>query len=373
MIRILKRAAAAVLTAVMIITAAGCGDSKVEGNLSEVKYGDNGTYAIIKVKEFGEITAKLFPDAAPKSVERFIEFAERGYYDNRTIHRVINDYLIQGGSLNGDGSDGNIPESQYIPVETSDQTYNFYGALCFASSKSGSYAQFYIVGNNKPQDIDAVIDKISGQLADESISARLLPEDKKKYEDYLAELKAIPAEVKEKYAKSGGLYELDGENTVFGQVIKGFDVLRSILSVEVVSGNKIDDRKETPSKPLDSIIIETVEIVKIEPQTTEETTTKKGSKTVKTTTADEIINAETLPTLASSDDTTGVPEESGSEGAEAENSAENAADSQMNADEAVESAAPETQEAADADTVPSETQIASATDPDEDEIVVIEE
>ncbi len=312
MLRIFKKAAAiAVAGMIMLLSLSACSGEKVEGNLSEVKYNpdEKGIYAVIKIKEYGEITAKLFPAAAPKSVERFVEFAERGYYDNRTIHRVIKDYLIQGGSLNGDGSDGNIPESQYVPIETSDQMYNFYGALCFAFSKNGSYAQFYIVNNNKPPHIDQIVEKISGQLADEAFSARLTEEDKEKYKNYVKSLQEIKPEVKEKYEKVGGNFELDGTSTVFGQVIKGFDVLQKISSVEVVSGNKIDDKKETPSKPIDSIIIETIEIVKIEPANAEETTTtKKTSKTVKTTTADEIINTETLPTLSSADDTT-VPAE----------------------------------------------------------------
>lgn len=317
MLRILKKAAAvAAAGMIMLLSLSGCSGEKIEGNLSEVKYNpdEKGIYAVIKIKDYGEITAKLFPNAAPKSVERFIEFAERGYYDNRTIHRVIKDYLIQGGSLNGDGSDGNIPESQYIPIETSDQTYNFYGALCFASSKSGSYSQFYIVNNNKPPHIDEIVEKISGQLADEAFSARLSEEDKEYYNNYVKSLQEIKPEVKEKYEKVGGNFELDGTSTVFGQVIKGFDVLQAVSSVEVVSGNKIDDKKDTPSKPLDSIIIETIEIIKIEPANAEETTTtKKTSKTVKTTTADEIINTETLPTLSSADDTTVSPEGSDSE------------------------------------------------------------
>ena len=311
MLRILKKAAAAAAAAVlMLLPLSGCSGEKIEGNLSEVKYNpdEKGIYAVIKVKDYGEMTVKLFPNAAPKSVERFIEFAERGYYDNRTIHRVIKDYLIQGGSLNGDGSDGNIPESQYIPIESSDQTYNFYGALCFASAKHGSYAQFYIVNNNKPPHIDEIVEKISGQLADEAFSARLTDEDKEKYQNYVKSLKEIKPEVKEKYEKVGGNFELDGTSTVFGQVIKGFDVLQAISSVEVVSGNKIDDKKNppTPSKPLDSIVIETIQIVKIEPENAETTseTKKAGAKTVKTTTTDEKINAETLPTLSSAENTT---------------------------------------------------------------------
>ena len=304
MMKIISKAAAAIVTAAMLISVSACSGEPVVGNLSDVKKEENANeiYAVISIRDYGDITAKLFPGAAPKAVERFTQNAELGYYDGTTIHRVIDQYIMQGGSLNGDGSDGNVPDSLYIPVETSEVTYNFYGALCLAASKKGCYSQFYIVNNNQPQDIDAVIDKITEQLGDESFSSRLLEEDKKKYEDYLKNLKAIPAEVKEKYKRVGGCYELDGTSTVFGQVIDGFSVIRAIAATEVVSGNKSDDKMGKASKPIDTIIIDHVQIVRIEPEvSTEETTTKKAGKTKKT--SDE-VNAETLPTLASEEDTT---------------------------------------------------------------------
>ncbi|MBQ9482699.1 MAG: peptidylprolyl isomerase [Ruminiclostridium sp.] len=303
--RIFKKTAAFIAAAVMTLSLASCGGDPIVGNLGDVKKEDNANeiYAVISVRDYGDITAKLFPGAAPKAVERFTENAERGYYDGTTIHRVIDQYIMQGGSLNGDGSDGNVPDSLYIPVETSEVTFNFYGALCLAASKKGCYSQFYIVNNNQPQNIDAVIEKLTEQLGDESFTSRLLDEDKKKYQDYLTNLKAIPEEVKEKYKRVGGCYELDGTSTVFGQVIDGFSVVRAIAATEVVSGNKADDKLGKASKPIDTIIIDHIEIIRIEPEVsnTEETTTKKAGKTKKT--SDE-VNAETLPTLASEDDTT---------------------------------------------------------------------
>ncbi|MBP5605029.1 MAG: peptidylprolyl isomerase [Ruminiclostridium sp.] len=303
MIWMIKKAAAPFAAVAVIFTAAACGGEPVEGNLAEVKKDENANeiYAVFTIRTFGDITAKLFPGAAPNAVERFTENAERGYYDGSTIHRVIQDYVIQGGSLNGDGSDGNVPGNLYFPVETTAVTYNFYGALCLAASKKGCYSQFYIVNNNVPQDIDAAIETISGQLADESVSSRLLPEDKTKYEEYLKKLQAIPAEVKEKYKRTGGLYDLDGTSTVMGQVIDGFDVLEAVSSVEVVSGNKADDKAGMPSKPLESIIIDKIEIIRITPQNTEATTTKKPAKTKKTS---EMVNAESLAPSPLSGDTT---------------------------------------------------------------------
>ena len=291
----IKKALASVLCAGMLLTASGCGEPKPVGNIGDVELMEGDVYAIISVLDYGEITAKLFPEVAPESVKRFTELAERGYYNGKTIHRVIDNYAIQGGSFNDDGTDGEIPDSRYVPLEVSDAAYNFYGALCLAANSKGCYSQFYIVDNNTPQDIDKVIEKLSEQLADEAITSRLLPEDKKYYEEYLSSLKAIPAEVKEKYASVGGLYQLDKKSNVFGQVIDGFDVLESITSCEVVEGNVMDDEKGTPSKPINSIIIENIEIVTIEPEVTETTTTtKKGGKTEKISETE--IVAETVAT-----------------------------------------------------------------------------
>ena len=292
---LLKKAVASVLCAGMLLMASGCGEEKPVGNIGDVELLEGDVYAIISILDYGDITAKLFPEVAPESVKRFTEFAERGYYNGKTIHRVIDNYAIQGGSLNDDGTDGEIPDAKYVPLETSDSAFNFYGALCLAANSKGCYSQFYIVDNNTPQDINKVIEKLSEQLADEEVASRLLPEDKKYYEEYLNSLKAIPDAVKEKYASVGGLYQLDKKSNVFGQVIDGFDVLEKITATEVVAGNAMDDEKGTPSKPINSIIIENVEIITIEPEVTETTTTtKKGGKKEETTETE--IVAETVAT-----------------------------------------------------------------------------
>ena len=54
----------------------------------------------------GDISIRFFPEAAPKAVENFKTHAKDGYYDGLTFHRVINDFMIQGGDPNGDGTGG---------------------------------------------------------------------------------------------------------------------------------------------------------------------------------------------------------------------------------------------------------------------------
>jgi peptidyl-prolyl cis-trans isomerase B (cyclophilin B) len=54
----------------------------------------------------GSIAIELYPDAAPKTVENFVKLARDGFYDGVTFHRVIPDFMIQGGDPTGTGSGG---------------------------------------------------------------------------------------------------------------------------------------------------------------------------------------------------------------------------------------------------------------------------
>lgn len=266
------------LCSVLIMSAfASCSSApaKPSGNLKEATLEEGDVFAVINILDYGSITLKLFPDIAPKAVQRFITLATRGYYNGRNFHRVINDFLVQGGSLTGTGYDGEVAEGEYFDVETSDNAKHFYGALCMAKSASGNYCQFYIVNNNEPVDITAKAAKLREQLDNTEITSKMLPEDIQYYEDYYSKLMAIPDAVKERYAEVGGDYELDGDYTVFGQTIDGFDVLEAISSVETVSGNVSDDKASTPSKPLNEIIIESIDVIRI-------ASAEEGEETAKT-------------------------------------------------------------------------------------------
>jgi cyclophilin family peptidyl-prolyl cis-trans isomerase len=61
--------------------------------------------AVLRTSE-GAIELELFPEAAPKTVENFAKLAADGYYDGLVFHRVIPDFMIQGGCPQGDGTGG---------------------------------------------------------------------------------------------------------------------------------------------------------------------------------------------------------------------------------------------------------------------------
>ena len=278
----IKKIAAAMAAVFCLTTAAGCSSEKgFMGNTEEVALEPGDYFAVISIMDYGDITVKLFPGAAPNAVKQFIKLAENNSYDGRTIHRVVKDKLIQGGSLTGTGFDGDVAKQEHFDIETSKYMCHYYGALCMAKSADGNYRQFYIVNNNTPAKIDELAQTLKAQLDDPEIGGKMLEEDKKYYKEYSSKLANLPEEVKERYSHVGGLYDLDGEDTVFGQVVDGFDVLEKLNKVETVNGNKTDDKQDIASKPIDEIVIEKIEILKIaaEEETEETTATQKTRPT----------------------------------------------------------------------------------------------
>lgn len=280
----IKKIAAAVCAVFCLTAAAGCSSTtSYMGNTVEAELEDGDIFAVISLLDYEEdIVIKLFPDAAPRAVAQFIKLANMPFYDNSTFHRVVKDQLFQGGSLTGTGFDGDVAEQEYFAVETNKYMCHYYGAVCMAKNKSGNYCQFYIVNNNTPVNIDENAAALKADLDDPEISAGMLEEDKKYYNDYYKKISTIPQEVKERYLQVGGIYDLDGEDTVFGQVVDGWKTLRAINEVETAFGNASDDSDGIASKPLLDIVIEKIEIIRIAPA---ETTTEEKTRATRATTA----------------------------------------------------------------------------------------
>ncbi|CAM3142957.1 peptidylprolyl isomerase [Leuconostoc rapi] len=155
----------------------------------------NGPVATFKTNQ-GDIKVKLFADIAPKTVENFTTHAKNGYYDNGIFHRVIRDFMIQGGDPDGTGMGGQSIWGSSFEDEFSDKLLNIRGALSMANAgphTNGS--QFFIV------------------------QAEETP-------------------------------WLNGKHTVFGQVIEGLDIVDKIAKVSV----------DMSDKPRQSVEVHTIEI-----------------------------------------------------------------------------------------------------------------
>lgn len=215
------------LTALTLL--GGCksgGDGSLPQFDQEIQEGEE--IAVITVKGYGEIKVRFFPDEAPKAVENFTTHAKEGYYDGLTFHRVIADFMIQGGDPKGDGTGGESIWGEGFGPEPSDKLYHFPGALCMAQSSMPNSigSQFYIVQG------DDVTEEYLDQL--------------EVYYD-----KTYPDIVKEKYLELGGVPHLDGDYTVFGQVFEGMDVVEKIAGCET-DGNDL---------PKQAVTIEKIEVV----------------------------------------------------------------------------------------------------------------
>lgn len=230
--RFKKRILAALLLVVLIMSFSGCSSDSSLIQFESPK--DGQTVAEIVVKDYGSIKVMLFEEQAPKAVENFVTHAQEGYYDGLTFHRVIADFMIQGGDPTGDGTGGESIWGEPFEDEFSDDLRNFTGALSMANSGADTNgSQFFIMCSPA----------MSGQ--DELDYYNTTTRTMYGYDpiDY-------SKEQMEKYIEVGGAPWLDNVHTVFGQVYEGLDI------VEEIMGTATDEN----GKPETDVIIETIKI-----------------------------------------------------------------------------------------------------------------
>ncbi len=238
-----------------------------KGNTGELTLASGDLVAVFDIKGYGTIKAKLFPEVAPVGVDNFVKLCDSGYYEGLSVHRVVSDFMMQGGSLNGDGTGGEaLVEDGSFGIETDlDAARHFYGALCYANAMGRNSTQFYIVNNNKPQTLsDTNVDGILSYAEQYSQAAQEATDsDEAAYYAFWADyyntmaeaVTAASDEAAAKYAEVGGTPSLDGNYTVFGQVYDGFDVIEKIAAAEVT-----DNGSGEQSKPVKDITIKSVKV-----------------------------------------------------------------------------------------------------------------
>ena len=158
----------------------------------------------------GIIKFRLFPEQAPKTVENFMGLISDNYYDGTIFHRVIADFMLQGGDPSGTGMGGTSIYGKKFNDEFSSELFNFRGALSMANSGPNTNgSQFFIVQATRVP--AKMLRSLKGEVSDEVI-------------DY--------------YAQNGGTPWLDWRHTVFGQVIEGMDVVDAIAKTKVDYADK---------------------------------------------------------------------------------------------------------------------------------------
>ena len=173
---------------------------------------------------FGNCIVRLYNET-PKHRDNFIKLAKKGFYNGTLFHRVIQNFMIQGGdpdsrdtSKSKAGEElGNGDVGYTIPAEFNDSLFHKRGVLAAARdnnpAKASSGCQFYIVEGKRFTDED--LDKL--------VAGRLKG-------------RAIPASEREVYKTVGGAPHLDQGYTVYGEVVTGIDM------VDRIAGVKKDER-----------------------------------------------------------------------------------------------------------------------------------
>ncbi len=216
----------AVIAVIAAIVAVASGDKKVDTpsfttQYDEVKEG--ATVAEIIIKDYGTVKIQLFEEKVPKACENFITHAKNGYYDGLTFHRIIDDFMIQGGDPTGTGSGGESIWGEDFEDEITKDLMPIRGALCMANAgKDTNGSQFFIV-------------QASNYIIGDVMKLRASGVD-----DALVD----------HYKEVGGAGWLWGDHTVFGQVFEGMDVVDKVAAVETDSN----------AAPNNDVIIETIKI-----------------------------------------------------------------------------------------------------------------
>ncbi|MDE7180023.1 MAG: peptidylprolyl isomerase [Muribaculaceae bacterium] len=223
---------------------------------------------IVDIKTtLGDIKVKLYDDT-PVHRDNFLKLTREGYYDGVLFHRVIKDFMVQTGDPNSKTADSTTMLGSGDPAYTLEaeikypKHYHKRGALAAARTgdqvnpeRRSSGSQFYIVTGEKqsPRTLEMMeqranherkqqyfnvlskqhMDEIRALMksgdreALESLRKRLADETEAAVKD-----EPMPREIKDAYINEGGTPHLDGQYTVFGEVIEGMDVVEKIQNVE---------------------------------------------------------------------------------------------------------------------------------------------
>ena len=226
----------------------------------------------------GDIIVRLY-DETPQHRDNFVKLAKEGYYDGTLFHRVIKDFMIQGGDPDSKGA----PAGKMLGVGGPDYTieaeiksglYHKRGALAAARQgdevnpeRRSSGSQFYIVWGQvynegqlrqfskqmEMQQMQAVFNALAKEHHDEIMQMRrernragLQELQEKLAAEAEAQVKAQGAGMTDEqraiYSTVGGTPHLDGQYTVFGEVEEGLDIVEMIQQTKTARGDRpVDD------------------------------------------------------------------------------------------------------------------------------------
>ena len=196
----------------------------------------------MEVQDFGTIKLELYPDMAPETVSNFIALAQNGFYDGLKFHRVVKDFMIQGGDKNGDGTGS--PSLSDLGIEVSEDEDREY---CI----KGEFLSNGFNDNTLKHE-EGVISMARGDYT--SYSSSLTTES---YNSAGSQFFIMTADNS----------ALDGLYAPFGKVIEGMDVVHAIENVQVTTSGSEESTSEDSSSsseeastPVNDVIISKVTV-----------------------------------------------------------------------------------------------------------------
>ncbi len=209
--------------------------------------------AVVTLKSGEAFKLRFFPEEAPKAVYNFKLHAIKGYYDNTLFHRVLKNFMIQGGDPEGTGRGGESVWGGIFEDEFNSNLVNIDGAVSMANSGADANgSQFFVNATNGVQP----------QWDSYEKGFELYEQDPDSFTAGYGrwiKMDLVSDQMKELYNEHGGNPHLDGYysttgegHTVFAQVFEGMEDVYKLSQVETTG-----DEGSTPVKQL---VIESVEI-----------------------------------------------------------------------------------------------------------------
>ena len=214
----------------VIVLVAGVGYGYYKNATMEV----TNPVATMEIENYGTVKIELYPDLAPETVANFITLANRGFYDGLTFHRVVKDFMIQGGDPEGTGQ----------------------GSAKISDLKDGGEDTAYSIKG------EFVANGVNNTLKFEEGVIGMARNDYTSYSSTLTE-ESYNSGSSQFFIMTADNTSLNGYYTSFGKVIEGMDVIHNIENVEV---KVADDSEETGNTEV-STPVETVTITSIKVET----------------------------------------------------------------------------------------------------------
>ena len=188
--------------------------------------------ATMEVENFGTIKIELYPNLAPQTVANFVALANRGFYDGLTFHRVVKDFMIQGGDKEGTGS----------------------GSAKISDLKDGGEDKQYCIKG------EFMANGVDNKLKFEEGVIGMARNDYTQYSSSLKE-ESYNSGSSQFFIMTKNNTALNGYYTSFGKVIEGLDIVHKIEQVEVKTADNSEETGNTEvSTPVNTVKITSIKV-----------------------------------------------------------------------------------------------------------------